>query len=70
MKGLALILGKAASSKGNAAMSDDDEEESPDSSSETGSSAKEYARLAAEAIADKDFDGAAEALVSLVRAVK
>lgn len=65
MKGLAIALGL----KPKAPMGPEEEsEETPDS--ESGGSEKEFARLAAEAIADKDFDAAADALVSLVKACK
>jgi hypothetical protein len=64
MKGLALILGKAGSPKGGAA-----EPEKPEAPEEkSGSSEREYARLASEAIADGDHDAAADALVSMVKA--
>lgn len=63
MKGLALILGKAAR---DGMLEDDDEDASPISESPS-SSAKEYARLVIEALKDDDTDGAAEALLSLVR---
>lgn len=57
MKGLAIALGL----KPKGSMPE--EEEAPESG--MGDSKKKYARLAAEAIADKDFDAAADALVSL-----
>lgn len=61
MKGLAIALGLKP--KG---PKEDDGEEAKESGS--GSSEKEYARLASEAIADGDHDAAADALVSLVKA--
>lgn len=69
MKGLLAILG----SKGPPKLGDSKEmpakEPAEDAEeSETGSSEKEYARLASEAIADGDHDTAADALVSLVKA--
>jgi hypothetical protein len=63
MKGLAIALGLKP--KGPVS-----EEESEAPESEEGGSKKGFARLAAEAIADKDFDAAADALVSLVEACK
>ena len=63
MKGLAIALGLKP--KGPV----EEESEAPEAS-ETGGSEKEFARLAAESIADKDFDAAADALVSLVKACK
>lgn len=62
MKGLAIALGLKP--KGPV------EEESDSDASESGGSKKEFARLAAEAISDKDFDAAADALVSLVETCK
>lgn len=67
---LALIMGKGGS-KGPPAPDDalsSPDEEAPDS--EGGGDAKQYARLAAEALADNDIDGAADSLESLARAVK
>ncbi len=63
MKGLAIALGLKP--KGPMMPEEDGEEAAPDS--EEGGSEKKFARLAAEAIADKDFDAAADALVSLVK---
>lgn len=61
MKGLAALLAGAGSSGSDAA------EESGETAKadETGGSARKFARLAAEAIADGDIDAAADALVSL-----
>ncbi len=64
MKGLAIALGLKP--KGPMMPEEDGEEEAP-ASEEGGGSEKKFARLAAEAIADKDFDAAADALVSLVK---
>lgn len=66
MKGLAIALGLKP--KGPMLPEEDGEGEAPDS--EGGGSERKFARLAAEAIADKDFDAAADALVSLVKACK
>jgi hypothetical protein len=66
MKGLAAVLGLKP--KGPMGPEEEDGEEAPES--ESGGSKKGFARLAAEAIADKDFDAAADALVSLVEACK
>lgn len=66
MKGLAIALGLKP--KGSMGPEEEEGEEAPDS--EAGGSDKKFARLAAEAIADKDFDAAADALVSLVKACK
>lgn len=65
-------LGKGAPSKYGAPDSEaegEDTEAAPDSESGD-SSATEYARTCCEAIADKDFDAAGEALKGLVRAMK
>lgn len=69
MKGLALVL-----SKGKPPMAEEEEdyegEEAPPSSKGGGGSSKQFAKLAAEALADGDVDTAADALVSLVRSCK
>lgn len=65
--GLALIIGTKGPPKGGPPEPDGDEATEPDGD-EGGGSEKEYARLAAEAIADKDTDSAADALVSMVKA--
>lgn len=64
MKGLAIALGL----KPKGPMPEEDSEATEEE--EPGGSKKGFARLAAEAIADKDFDAAADALVSLVEACK
>ncbi len=71
MKGLALIMGMKP--KGGAKAPPfgkpaDEEPEEEAEASEGGGSEKEYAKLAAEAIADGDTDAAADALVSMVKA--
>ncbi len=75
MKGLLAILGKGSPSKGGGSMPpppDSEEEMSPDSESseDEGGDAKEYAKLVVSAIKDGDDEGAADALVSLVRCCK
>lgn len=67
MKGLAAILGAKGPAKAPAALEMPGEAVEEE---ETGGSAKEFARLASEAIADGDHEAAADALVSLVRAFK
>jgi hypothetical protein len=64
MKGLADVLGMKP--KGPVVP----EEEVAAEVSEEGGSKTKFARLAAEAIANKEFDTAADALVSLVEACK
>lgn len=67
MAGLADILGKAVVPKG-APPSRDSESGMPAAEEAEGDSAKQYARIAAEAIGDKDYDAAADALVSMAKA--
>ena len=73
MKGLLAILGKGPPPKGGGPMPDDESTEpmSDDESAEgEGGDMKEYAKLVVDAIKDGDTDGAADALVSLVRCCK
>jgi len=72
MKGLLAILGKGMPPKGGGPMPDDEEaeESAPASEKGEGSDAKEYAKLVVSAIKDGDDEGAADALVSLVRCCK
>lgn len=65
MKGLAAVLGL----KPKGPVPEEDSEATEESES-GGGSAKSFARLASEAIADGDHDAAADALVSLVKACK
>lgn len=67
MKGLAIALGLKPKGMSKDMPMDGPEEEAEEG--ESGGSEKKFARLAAEAIADKDFDAAADALVSLVSLV-
>lgn len=71
MKGLLAILGKGAP-KGAPMPDDEAEEPSPDSESGEGEGgdAKEYAQLVISAMKDGDDAGAADALVSMVKACK
>lgn len=70
MKGLALILSPKGSKPGaKPGLPSMEKEEEPEAEGdEAGGSEKEFARLAAEAIGDGDYDAAADALVSLVKA--
>lgn len=72
MKGLLAILGKGPPPKGGGLKPDEADEPMPDSESSEGEGgeAKEYAKLVVSAIKDGDDDGAADALVSLVRCCK
>lgn len=69
--GLALILGKASPPKDGGAMPSDKAPPMADDESaegEGGGDEKQYAKLVVSAIKDGDDDGAADALVSLVKA--
>lgn len=68
MKGLAIALGLKPKGPSMGESEEETDEAAPES--ESGGSEKKFARLAAESIADKDFDAAADALVSLVKACK
>lgn len=68
MKGLAIVLGKPKSEKPSPFGKPEEEPEEEAEESETGSSEKEFARLASEAIAAGDHDAAAEAIVGVVKA--
>lgn len=66
--GLAILLGKAAPPKGGPPMPDDEAEEPmPDSEASEDSSAKQYAKLAVDAIKDGDDAAAVDALMGLWR---
>ena len=70
MKGLALVIGpkKAAPPKESGYSGPEGPAEEETEASEEGGSEKEYATLAAEAIAGGDTEAAADAMVSMVKA--
>lgn len=70
MAGLADILKGASMKSPRAPESEEAYEEAPASEPGKSNSAKGFARIAAQAIADNDIDAAADALESLVRACK
>jgi hypothetical protein len=66
--GLAIILGKGPPPKGGGPMPD--AAPAPDDESSEGGDEKEYAKLVISAIKDGDDAGAADALVSMMKACK